>query len=69
MIRNNWDPYENRSSFGFARGNCGEPDWLVEGDFEGNFIKTYDEYFFPDDTWCISNKCLGAAESSYLYRD
>ena len=31
-------------TFDFWRGNCGEPDWLVEDDFYGNFLKVYEEY-------------------------
>jgi len=42
-------------------GNCGEPDWLIEGDFNGNYLKVYEEYEIEYDGSMV--------ESSYLYTD
>jgi len=41
-----WSRNGNRHSttFGFERGNCSEPDWLIEGAFYGNYLKVYEEY-------------------------
>jgi len=62
MLRNNrWtnDPANWSDTFGISRGNCSEPDWLVEDDFEGNHIKVYEEYEIKYDGDMV--------ESSYLY--
>jgi hypothetical protein len=61
--KNNWTYASGNKSqtFGFPRGNCSEPDWLVEDDFEGNHIKVYEEYEIEYDGDMV--------ESSYLYVD
>merc|ERR1711971_1184026 len=48
-------------TFHFYRGNCGEPDWLIEDDFRGNFLKVYEEYEIELDGDMV--------ESSHLYVD
>jgi len=61
--KNNWKYASGNKSetFGIYRGNCSEPDWLVEDDFEGNHIKVYEEYEIEYDGDMV--------ESSYLYVD
>jgi len=49
------------NTFKFNRGNCSEPDWLVEDDFEGVHIKVYEEYEIEYEGDMV--------ESSYLYAD
>jgi len=49
------------STFDFDRGNCGEPDWLIEGWFLGNYLKVYEEYKIEYEGDMV--------ESSYLYVD
>jgi len=49
------------TTFGFDRGNCGEPDWLMSGAFLGNYLKVYEEYKI----WYDGDM----RESSYLYVD
>jgi len=57
--------HKNRERFsdtwGFERGNCSEPDWLIEGPFYGNYLKVYEEYKIEYDGDMV--------ESSYLYTD
>jgi len=64
MLTNN-NPNTNNAkyseTFEFNRGNCGEPDWLVEDDFLGNWIKVYEEYSIEYNGNMV--------ESSYLYAD
>jgi len=55
------DPANWSDTFRFNRGNCSEPDWLVEDDFEGNHIKVYEEYEIEYEGDMV--------ESSYLYVD
>ena len=39
-----WAAEKYSPTFDFYRGNCGEPDWLIEDPFVGNFLKVYEEY-------------------------
>ena len=41
-----WSRNGNRLSttFDLERGNCSEPEWLIEGAFHGNYLKVYEEY-------------------------
>ena len=61
--KKNWKKASGNKSetFDFNRGNCSEPDWLVEDDFEGNHIKVYEEYEIEYEGDMV--------ESSYLYVD
>jgi len=49
------------STFHFKRGNCDEPDWLIEDDFKGNFLKVYEEYEIEYDGSMV--------DSTYLYEN
>jgi len=54
-----WHKSKKSDTFGFYRGNCGEPDFLIEDEFEGNFLKVYEEYEIEYDGDMV--------ESTYLY--
>jgi len=57
-----WWPDEKYSpTFDIYRGNCGEPDWLIEDPFVGNWLKIYEEYEIEYEGSMV--------ESTYLYVD
>jgi len=53
--------YRHSETFGFERGNCGEPDWIIEGPFYGNYFKVYEEYKIEYEGEMV--------ESTWLYID
>jgi len=56
-----WSDEKYSPTFHIYRGNCGEPDWLIEDDFVGNWLKVYEEYEIEYEGNMV--------ESTYLYAD